>query len=196
MMVTFGPCQRVRHLVGCRAHDGAGSLRGLLLLRLPRAGTGPARDGLAPPLPPPPVHPAPPHTDNYLGAPRRQTRMAVRGIRGATTTEEDSETAIVDATTELLAQLARENALSPSDIAAVWFTTTPDLTAEFPAAAARRFGWGDVPLLCGHEMAVPSSNPRSLPRCIRVLLLVNTDRPSSAMRFVYLRGAEKLRVTA
>jgi len=122
--------------------------------------------------------------------------MAVRGIRGATTTEEDSETAIVDATTELLAELARENALSPGDIAAAWFTTTPDLTAEFPAAAARRFGWGDVPLLCAHEMAVPASNPRSLPRCIRVLLLVNTDRPSSAMRFVYLRGAEKLRVTA
>ncbi|TMD14232.1 MAG: 3-deoxy-7-phosphoheptulonate synthase [Chloroflexi bacterium] len=112
--------------------------------------------------------------------------MAVRGIRGATTTDEDSEAAIVDATTELLAQLARENALRAGDIAAVWFTTTPDLTAEFPAAAARRFGWGDVPLLCGHEMAVPVSNPRSLPRCIRVLLLVNTDRPSSAMRFMII----------
>ena len=122
--------------------------------------------------------------------------MAVRGIRGATTTDEDSETAIVDATTELLAQLARENALTAGDIAAVWFTTTPDLTAEFPAAAARRFGWGNVPLLCAHEMAVPVSNPRSLPRCIRVLLLVNTDRPATSMRFVYLRDAEKLRVTA
>lgn len=122
--------------------------------------------------------------------------MAVRGIRGATTTDEDSEAAIVDATVELLAQLADENRLTPGDIAAVWFTTTPDLTSEFPAAGARRFGWGDVPLMCGHEMAVPASNPRSLPRCIRVLLLVNTDRPSSAMRFVYLRGAEKLRVTA
>ena len=122
--------------------------------------------------------------------------MAVRGIRGATTTEVDSETAIVDATTELLAQITLENALDPGDIAAAWFTTTPDLTAEFPAVAARHFGWGDVPLLCGHEMAVPASNPRSLPRCIRVLLLVNTDRASSAMRFVYLRGAEKLRVTA
>jgi chorismate mutase len=122
--------------------------------------------------------------------------MAVRGIRGATTTDQDSEGAIVDATIELLAQIVRENTLDPGDIAAAWFTTTPDLTAEFPAAAARQFGWGDVPLLCGHEMAVPASNPRSLPRCIRVLLLVNTDRPSSAMRFVYLRGAEKLRVTA
>lgn len=122
--------------------------------------------------------------------------MAVRGIRGATTTEEDSESAIVEATIELLRQIAEENALDPGDIVAAWFTTTPDLTSEFPAAGARRFGWDDVPLLCAHEMAVPSSNPRSLPRCIRVLLLVNTERPSSAMRFVYLRGAEALRAIA
>src|SRR5437763_2915542 len=118
--------------------------------------------------------------------------MAVRGIRGATTTDEDSEAAIVDATTELLAQLARENALTAGDIAAVWFTTTPDLTAEFPAAAARRVGWGDVALMCAHEMALPASNPRSLPRCIRVLLLVNTDRPATSRRFVYLRAAQQL----
>ena|SRR5438132_3007634 len=122
--------------------------------------------------------------------------MAVRGIRGATTTDADSQTAIVDATIELLAQIARENTLDPGDIAAAWFTTTPDLTSEFPAAAARQLGWGDVPLMCAHEMAVPSSNPRSLPRCIRVLLLVNTDVLSSAIRFVYLRGAERLRATA
>src|SRR5207245_8648505 len=102
--------------------------------------------------------------------------MAVRGIRGATTTDEDSEAAIVDATTELLAHLARENALSAGDIAAVWFTTTPDLRAEFPAAAARRFGWGDLPLLCGHEMAVPASHPRGLPRCTRLRLLTTTHR--------------------
>jgi len=122
--------------------------------------------------------------------------MAVRGIRGATTTEEDSEAAIVEATSELLGQLARDNALVPDDIAAVWFTTTPDLTAEFPAVAARRFGWNDVPLMCAHEMAVPSANPRSLVRCIRVLLLVNTAQPAAAMRFAYLRRAAQLRVTA
>lgn len=121
--------------------------------------------------------------------------MAVRGIRGATTTEEDSEAAIVDATTELLNQISRDNALEPGEIAGAWFTTTRDLTAEFPAAAARHFGWGDVPLLCAHEMAVPVSNPRSIPRCIRVLLLVNTDRPPSAMRFAYLRRAQALRAT-
>jgi len=122
--------------------------------------------------------------------------MAVRGIRGATTTEEDSQAAIIEATSELLARIAQENALDPEDIAAAWFTTTPDLRSEFPAAAARQLGWSDVPLMCAHEMAVPASNPRSLPRCIRVLLLVNTNAPASAIRFVYLRGAEKLRVTA
>src|SRR5690242_3981817 len=113
--------------------------------------------------------------------------MAVRGIRGATTTEEDSEAAIIEATTELLGALSRDNQLDPQEIAAAWFTTTPDLTAEFPAAAARRMGWGDVPLMCAHEMTVPSSNPRSLERCIRVLLLVNTSKPAAAMRFAYLR---------
>jgi chorismate mutase len=122
--------------------------------------------------------------------------MAVRGIRGATTSEEDSEAAIVQATSELLARIAHENALVPDDIAAAWFTTTPDLTAEFPAAAARQLGWGDVPLMCAHEMSVPASNPRSIPRCIRVLLLVNSTVPAAAIRFVYLRGAEKLRATA
>lgn len=122
--------------------------------------------------------------------------MAVRGIRGATTADEDSQAAIIEATTELLSELARENALDPNEIAAAWFTTTPDLTSEFPAAAARQLGWGDVPLMCAHEMSVPASNPRSLRRCIRVLLLVNTNVPSSAIRFVYLRGAETLRVTA
>lgn len=122
--------------------------------------------------------------------------MAVRGIRGATTTDEDTEAAIVDATTELLRQIADENALDPGDVAGAWFTTTRDLIAEFPAAAARRFGWRDVPLLCAHEMAVPPSNPRSIPRCIRVLILANTERPASAMRFVYLRGAQALRATA
>jgi chorismate mutase len=122
--------------------------------------------------------------------------MAVRGIRGATTTEEDSEAAIVEATGELLDQLSRDNALDPGDIAAAWFTTTSDLTAEFPAVAARRFGWHDVPLMCAHEMAVPASNPRSLERCIRVLLLVNTSKPAAAMRFAYLRRAAQLRVPA
>jgi chorismate mutase len=122
--------------------------------------------------------------------------MAVRGIRGATTTEENSESAILEATTELLGTLSQQNAIDPEEIAAAWFTTTEDLNAEFPAAAARRFGWTDVPLLCAHEMKVPASNARSIERCIRVLLLVNTSRPARAMRFAYLRRAAPLRATA
>jgi len=122
--------------------------------------------------------------------------MAVRGIRGATTTEEDTEAAISEATTELLTQLAGENGISSEDVAAAWFTTSSDLKAEFPAAAARRFGWQDVPLMCAHEMSVPHSNPRSLERCIRVLVLLNTRKPASAMRFVYLRRAAQLRAPA
>jgi len=115
--------------------------------------------------------------------------MAVRGIRGATTTREDSEAAIVYATTELLAQLARENTLSPGDIAAVWFTTTPDLNAEFPAAAARALGWQKVPLLCSHEMNVPNR----LASCIRILMLVNTEKDQAAIKHVYLGKALQLR---
>jgi chorismate mutase len=119
--------------------------------------------------------------------------MAVRGIRGATTADEDSPQAIVEATRELLDALVEANGIATQEVAAAWFTTTRDLRAEFPAVAARRMGWQDVPLLCGHEMDVLDQNPRSVARCIRVLLLLNTDRKASAMRFVYLRGASHLR---
>ena len=122
--------------------------------------------------------------------------MAVRGIRGATTAEADTESAILEATEDLLTQIRTANAVRLEDVAGIWFTTSRDLSAEFPARAARRLGWTDVPMLCGHEMEVPARNSRSVPRCIRVLLLVNTDQPPSAMRFVYLRGAQTLRVTA
>lgn len=121
--------------------------------------------------------------------------MAVRGIRGATTTEDDSAEAILEATTELLKQIAAENQLDPQEIAGAWFTTTTDLSSEFPATAARRLGWTHVPLLCAHEMQVPPTNVRSIPHCIRVLILVNTERSAAAMRFVYLRSAKNLRAT-
>ncbi len=119
--------------------------------------------------------------------------MAVRGIRGATTAEADTEAAILEATQDLLTQIGTANALRPEDVAGIWFTTSRDLSAEFPARAARRLGWTEVPMLCGHEMEVPAANSRSVPRCIRVLLLVNTERPASDIRFVYLRGAIHLR---
>ncbi|HUY96444.1 MAG TPA: chorismate mutase [Verrucomicrobiae bacterium] len=119
--------------------------------------------------------------------------MAVRGIRGATTVEADRADLIAQATEELLRSLVEANAVAPEQVAAAWFTTTSDLHAEFPAVAARRMGWVDVPLLCGHEMAVSAENERALPRCIRILLLVNSDRPASAMQHRYLRGAVAIR---
>lgn len=117
----------------------------------------------------------------------------VRGIRGATTVEADSPPAIVEATRELLGELIAANDIVAEEIAGAWFTTTPDLRSEFPAVAARQLGWVDVPLICGHEMDVPYDNPRSIARAVRVMILLNTDRPQSAMRFLYLRGAAAIR---
>jgi chorismate mutase len=120
--------------------------------------------------------------------------VPVRGIRGATTASKNTPEAINEATADLLQELTQLNDLDPNEIACVFFTTTTDLDAEFPAHAARRLGWTQVALLCGHDMNVTGSNPRAVPMCIRVLILYNTPRPQTAMRFAYLRGAEAIRV--
>ena len=99
----------------------------------------------------------------------------------------------MEATAELLAELVAVNDLDPNEIASAFFTTTPDLDAEFPAHAARRLGWLTTPMMCGHDMQVQQPNPRGVRRCIRVLLMYNTPRPQSAMRFAYLRGAEAIK---
>lgn len=117
----------------------------------------------------------------------------MRGIRGATTAAVNTPDAIVEATDELLRELMRANDLEVSEVCFAFFTTTHDLTAEFPAFAARRLGWVDVPLLCGHDMDVQLPNPRGVPMCIRILLLYNTESPQSAMRAVYLRGAQAIK---
>lgn len=119
--------------------------------------------------------------------------MSVRGIRGATTAEANTAEAITDATEELLRELVRLNDLDVAEICFAYLTTTHDLTAEFPAFAARRIGWTEVPLLCGHDMEVQLPNPRGVPMCVRVLLLYNTPLPQSAMRFAYLRGAQAIK---
>lgn len=119
--------------------------------------------------------------------------MPVRGIRGATTAAANTADAIMEATEELLRELERLNALDPNEVSAAFFTTTPDLNAEFPAHAARRLGWLNTPMLCGHDMAVQQPNPRGVAMCIRILLLYNTPRPQAAMRFAYLRGAEAIK---
>jgi len=115
--------------------------------------------------------------------------MTMRGIRGATTVSENSETAILEATRELLQELEHTNGFHIQDLAAAVFTVTGDLSAAFPARAARELGWVQVPLLDTQQMDVPGS----LPRCIRVLLLWNTETSSEAVRHVYLHEARVLR---
>jgi chorismate mutase len=119
--------------------------------------------------------------------------VPVRGIRGATTADRNTADSIVEATEELLRELVSVNDLDISEIAFAYFTTTRDLNAEFPALAARRLGWLDVPLLCGHDMDVTQPNPRGVPMCVRILLLYNTPRPQASMRFAYLRGAQAIK---
>lgn len=116
-------------------------------------------------------------------------RVVVRGIRGATTVLEDTSEAILDATEELVREIVSANRIAPEDVASALFTVTPDLHAEFPAAAARRMGWTMVPLLNFTEIGVPGR----LQRCIRVLLHVNTGRAQNEMVHVYLRDAVSLR---
>jgi chorismate mutase len=115
--------------------------------------------------------------------------MGCRGIRGAITVEADSADAIVAATRELLASMVETNDVAVSDIASAIFTVTPDLTAAFPAQAARELGWRHVPLLDAQEVPVPGS----LPRCVRVLILWNTERSQEEIRHMYLRDAASLR---
>jgi chorismate mutase len=115
--------------------------------------------------------------------------MTVRGIRGATSVDVNDAEPIIAATRELLERIVAANGLATEDVASVIFTATSDLDAAYPARAARDMGWVHVPLLCMQEMAVVGS----LPRCIRVLVLWNTDRPAGQIRHVYLRRARALR---
>lgn len=115
--------------------------------------------------------------------------IRLRGIRGATTVDANTREAILAATTELLTALIEANGITSEDVASAFFSTTPDLNAEFPAVAARQLGWTRVALMCGHEMDVPGS----LPMCLRILMHINTRKPQADLQFVYLRGAEALR---
>jgi len=120
---------------------------------------------------------------------KRSRRPVCRGVRGATTVEGTSREEILAATAELLQRMVQENGIEPEDVASAMFTTTPDLTAEYPALAARLMGWRDVALLCGHEMAVPGG----LDRCVRILLHWNTTLLASGIEHVYIHGAANLR---
>ena len=115
--------------------------------------------------------------------------MWCRGIRGATTVENNTGEDILAATKELLQNMIEANDLKAEDIAYAYFTTTTDLNAEFPAVAARQLGWTNVALLCGHEMNVVGS----LSKCLRVLVLVNTEKSADEIVHVYIKEAENLR---
>lgn len=116
--------------------------------------------------------------------------MSIRGIRGATTVAEDEAETILQATRELLEAIVKENAsMKPEDIGSAIFTVTEDLTATFPAQAARQMGWSMVPMMCAREIPVPGA----LPKVIRVLVHWNTDTPQSEIKHIYLRDAVKLR---
>ncbi len=116
--------------------------------------------------------------------------MKVRGVRGATTADSNDRDAIVNATAELLKDMLALNEIDSDDLAAVQFTTSPDLVAEFPAVAAREaLGWKYVPLL----NAVEIDRPGAQSRCIRILMFWNTDRAQSDVKHVYLRDAVNLR---
>lgn len=112
-----------------------------------------------------------------------------RGVRGATTAVENTREAILEATREMLYIMIRANHILTDDVASIYFTTTVDLNAEYPALAARQLGYYDTALLCGHEMQIPGG----LPRCIRVLMHWNTTCSTKEIIHVYLRDAKGLR---
>lgn len=116
--------------------------------------------------------------------------MHCRGIRGAITVSANNKESIIAATKELLKEMVQANSIKIDDIAAIFFTTTPDLNAEFPAAATRELGWPQhLALLCGHEMNIPND----LPHCLRILMLVNTEKSPDEIRHVYLGEAKRLK---
>jgi chorismate mutase len=113
----------------------------------------------------------------------------VRGVRGATTVDEDTTEAITERVVTLLSAILERNGLVEDDIISILFTATEDLVSTFPATAARSTGLGAVPLICARELAVVGS----VPRCIRVLLHVTTELPREKIHHVYLEGAQGLR---
>jgi len=115
--------------------------------------------------------------------------VAVRAVRGAIQIDGDSRDQILEGSAELVTAVLERNELSSDDVISILFTATPDLTAEFPAYAARLLGLTDVPLMCAVEIAVPGA----MPRVLRLLAHVETDLARADLRHVYLRGAAALR---
>jgi chorismate mutase len=115
--------------------------------------------------------------------------VAVRAVRGATQLEEDSREHMLDRVAELVTDVMASNGLDVDDFISVIFTATSDLVSEFPAYAARRLGFGEVPLLRARELEIESS----MPRVVRMLAHVETELPRSEVTHCYLHGAAALR---
>jgi chorismate mutase len=120
----------------------------------------------------------------------KEQAVTVRAIRGAVQVDANERAAILEGSTDLVTEVMARNNLDTDDVISVLFTATPDLTAEFPALAARKIGFQDVPLLCASEIDVPGA----LPRVVRLLMHVETGKPRSELQHVYLRGAAALRL--
>ncbi|HEY8302850.1 MAG TPA: chorismate mutase [Jatrophihabitans sp.] len=115
--------------------------------------------------------------------------MAVRAIRAAIQIDGNDREQILAGASELVREMLHRNDLTNDDLISIVFTATPDLNAEFPAYAARLMGMTDVPLLCSTEIAVPGA----MPRVLRLLAHVETDRTRAEIAHPYLRGAAALR---
>ena len=115
----------------------------------------------------------------------------VAALRGATTLDRNDREEVLVRTAQMLGALLERNGLVPADLISLFFTATEDITAEFPAAAVRKAGISDVPMLCARELGVEGDSGIAL--CVRVMAHVHTDRPRDALRHVYLRGARQLR---
>ncbi|MFJ1600845.1 chorismate mutase [Streptomyces sp. NPDC088261] len=115
--------------------------------------------------------------------------MAVRAVRGAVQLERDEPGHMDDQVRQLLTAMLERNAIARDDLISIWFTATPDLHSDFPAAAARGLGIVDVPLLCAQEMDVAGA----MPRVVRILAHIESDLPRSRIAHVYLGAAAALR---
>ena len=115
--------------------------------------------------------------------------IRVRAARGAIRVSEDTAETVLASTTRLLEAILQRNEIEHDDLISVLFTATDDIHCAFPALAARKFGLGDVPLICARELDVDGATPR----CIRVMIHLNTDKARDQLHHVYLEGARNLR---
>ena len=120
----------------------------------------------------------------------RRKMIVIRGIRGATTVEHDTESEVISAVEQLMEEIIRANDIDPEMVASVFFSATDDIHSVFPAKAIRNIeGWTYVPVTCMKEIPVTGS----LPHCIRVMMHVNTSKGQQEIHHVYQAGAISLR---